>query len=77
MTPLHQIGDFLRNWLLLVPLPAVRALFVVTLAIVLIWVWRLPRAATTPAGGARHWDENLKVGATAALVVQIVIYSLF
>ena len=77
MTPLHHIGDLLRDWMLAIPLPAVRALFVATLAVVLIWVWRLPRWATTPAGGPRHWDENLKVGATAALVVQIVIYSFF
>jgi hypothetical protein len=77
MTFLHQIGDTLREWMLAIPLPAVRVLFVATLAIVLIWVWRLPRSATTPPGGAQHWDENLKVGATVALVVQIVIYSFF
>lgn len=52
-------------------------LFVATLAIVLIWASRLPRSATMRPAGARHWDENLKVGVTAALVVQIVIYSPF
>lgn len=77
MTPLHEIGDALREWLLAVPLPAVRALFVGSLVVLLIWVWRLPKHATTPPGGPRRWDENLKLGATAALVVQILIYSFF
>ena len=77
MTPLHELGDTLRTWLLAVPLPAARGLFVVTLAVVLIWVWRLPLHVTTPPGGARRWDENLKLGATAALVIQIVIYCFF
>lgn len=77
MTPLHELGDALRTWLSAIPLAAVRVLFVATLAVVLIWVWRLPRSATTPPGGPRRWDENLKLGATAALVIQIVIYSFF
>ena len=74
MTPLHHIGDFLRQCLQLIPLSAVRILFVGTLIILLIWVLRLPRAATTPVGGAKRWDENLKLGASIALLIQIVIY---
>jgi hypothetical protein len=77
MTPLHQFGDALRSWLSAIPLSGVRGLFVATLVVLLIWVWRLPRHVTTPPGGARRWDENLKLGATAALVIQIVIYSVF
>lgn len=77
MTPLHELGDLLRNWMLAVPLWAVRVLFVGSLAVVLVWVWRLPKSATTPPGGARHWDENLKVGATIALLIQIAIYCWF
>jgi hypothetical protein len=75
MTPLHDIGDALRDWLSAVPLGAVRGLFVGTPLVLLIWVWRLPRHATSPPGGPRRWDENLKITATAALVVQILIYS--
>ena len=74
MTPLHHIGEFLRQRLLLIPLSAVRILFVGTLIILLFWVLRLPRSATTPVGGAKRWDENLKLGASIALLIQIVIY---
>lgn len=77
MTPLHQIGETIRGLMLAIPLPVVRGLFLLTLATVLIWVWRLPTSETTPEGGARRWDENLKVGATFALVLQLVIYSVF
>ncbi len=74
MTPLHQLGDILRRYLMLVPIPAVRFLFVGSLVVLLIWVMRLPRSATAPPGGATRWDENLKYGATLALVIQIAVY---
>lgn len=76
MTPLHHLGELLRNVMLAIPLPAVRALFLVTLFLLLIWVWLLPKSVTSPPGGARRWDENLKLGATVALVIQIIVYSL-
>ena len=75
MTLLHHIGNFVRNALLLIPLPVVRLLFLATLVVLLVWVLRLPRAETTPAEGARRWDQNLKVGAAAALLIQIVLYA--
>jgi hypothetical protein len=75
MTPLHHIGQTVREALLLVPLPMVRVLFIALLVAVLVWVLRLPRSITTPPGGARRWDENLKLGAAAALLVQILIYT--
>lgn len=77
MTILHHIGNAVREWLLAIPLPAVRGLFIGLLALILVWVWRLPKEETTPPEGARRWDENLKFGATLALVLQIVIYTLF
>lgn len=76
MTPLHQFGEFLRQTLQTVPLPAVKLLFVASLVALLVWVLRLPQSATTPPGGAKRWDENLKTGAAVALVIQIVIYAL-
>ena len=76
MTPLHQFGDALRTAMLAVPLAAVRGLFLLTLVAVLIWVLRLPASATTPDGGAKRWDENLKVGAAVALLLQITIYTI-
>jgi hypothetical protein len=77
MTILHDIGEFLRETLLAISLPAVRGLFLATLIGLLIWVWSLPRSVTTPPGGAKRWDENLKFGATLALVIQILIYAVF
>ncbi len=74
MTPLHHFGEFLRQCLHSIPMPAVRALFVGTLVVLLIWVLRLPRSATTPPDGVKRWDENLKLGATAALLIQILVY---
>lgn len=76
MTPLHHLGDALREAMLAIPLTAVRALFLLTLTAVLLWVLRLPRSETTPPAGAGRWDENLKVGAAAALLAQIAVYAL-
>ena len=74
MTPLHQLGELFRNALQAIPLSAARVLFVGTLVALLIWILRLPRSATTPPEGATRWDENLKVGALLATVIQILIY---
>ncbi len=74
MTPLHQLGELLRECLQTIPLSAVRVLFVGTLIVLLIWVLRLPQSATTPVGGAKRWDENLKFGASLALLIQILVY---
>lgn len=76
MTPLHYFGEFLRQALQTIPLLAVKILFVASLVALLVWVLRLPESATTPPGGARRWDENLKLGAVLALAIQILIYSL-
>ena len=75
MTPLHQFGEWLRQSLQVIPLSMIRILFVASLVALLIWVLRLPKSATTPDGGAKRWDENLKIGASVALLIQILIYS--
>jgi hypothetical protein len=75
MTPLHQFGEFLRQSLQSIPLWMVRVLFVTSLCVLLVWVLRLPRSATMPPGGAKRWDENLKIGASVAILIQILIYS--
>lgn len=76
MTPIHKFGDFLRETLMLIPLSAVRVLFLVSLVAVLVWVITLPRERTEPPGGAKRWDANLKITAALALLIQIVIYAL-
>ena len=76
MTPLHSIGDALRELLQSIPLPAVRVLFVGTLVLILLWVLRLPRSVVTPEQASGRWDENLKPIAVLSLLIQIVIYLL-
>ncbi len=76
MTPLHAIGEVVRELLLQIPLSTVRVLFLAVPILLLVWVLRLPREATTPPDGTGRWDQNLKVWASVSLVIQIVIYSL-
>ena len=75
MTPLHHIGEWFRQMLEFFPIPAVRILFVASFVALLVWVLRLPESVTTPPGGAKRWDENLKIGACIALTLQIIIYA--
>ena len=76
MTPLHYFGDYLRELLLLIPLSGARVLFVGSLIALWIWILLLPKKETQPEAGARRWDENLKLGASLALGVQVIIYLL-
>lgn len=75
MTPLHHIGDFFRNALLMIPLPGVRMIFVGLQLALLIWVLSLPRDATTPPDGGGGWAANLKIWASLAVLVQVVVYA--
>ena len=75
MTPLHTIGNFVRELMLQIPLGTVRVLFVSVLVGLLVWVLRLPREMTTPAEEITGWSSNLKLGAGIALGIQILIYS--
>ena len=78
MSPLHQIGEAIRQALLSIPLGAARAIFLLFLAGLLVWVLTLPRAQTTPPGteaGKVRLSENLKFWAAVSLVVQLVIYA--
>lgn len=77
-TIVHQIGNLIRNLLQSVPLYAVRGLFLLLIATVLVIVLRLPKSETTPQKeGPLRWDENLKVWATLALLIQFAIYCFF
>jgi hypothetical protein len=77
---LHHFGQAIRDLFALIPLAAVRVLFVATLIGVLAWVLTLPRQATCPADRPADrpaaWSENLKIWAALALLIQIAIYAL-
>jgi hypothetical protein len=76
-TILHTFGDLVRELMLQVPLPVVRAVFLAVPVVLLIWVLRLPRAETTPEAPTGRFGENLKLGVAVALLLQVLIYSLF
>lgn len=71
MTPLHSIGQAVRDALQVIPLGVVRGLILLALALLLVWVLRLPRSET-------QRDESsldLRWGAAAALLIQLAIYA--
>jgi hypothetical protein len=77
-TILHQFGNILRNTLQSIPLDFVKYLFLLLIATVLIVVLRLPTSETTPVkSGPVRWDENLKIWASLALLIQLAIYWFF
>ncbi len=75
MSPLRSVGDFIRELFLAVPLEVARLLFVLLPALLLIWVFCLPRTETTAAATSRHSCRNLKIWAILALALQVVIYA--
>ena len=76
MTPLHYIGDWLRELLSIVPLSAVRVLFLLVFAGLILWVLTLPRNETTDPARKYRIMENLKLWAVLALLIQIAVYSI-
>ena len=75
MTPLHHIGEFFRELVLAIPLGTARAIFVLVLVAVLLWILRLsPDRVSPPAHEERNWSNNLKLWAAIAIGLQILIY---
>ena len=74
MTPLHHFGEWLRVLLSQVPLGAARALFVLTMATLLVWVLTMPRSQTAPDKKEIRISENLKIWASVSLLIQLLIY---
>lgn len=77
MTPLHWIGDLIRQAVIAVPMGVVRAIFVALLVGILVWVLRLPKERTqAPAGEPATLAGNLKLWAALALLLMALIYLL-
>ena len=77
MTFLHWIGDSLRRVLEQVPLSAARWLFIALFLGLLFWIVQLPANRTTPRGRQSKWYQDLRIWAWTAVMIQIVIYSVF
>lgn len=75
MTPLHWIGQTIRELLVPIPLWGIRAVFVAVPLLFLVWVLRLPRELTTSPEHADSEWTNLRWWAAAALLIQIAAYS--
>ena len=77
MTSLHWIGRFLHEILSEIPLVIVHVIFIAIPGMLMIWVLRLPKEVTIFPGSERQplW-KDLKLWASLALFMQLVIYSL-
>ena len=75
MTPLHVLGDTLRDALAAVPLGVVRGCFVLLPVVLVIWTWSLSPRQTCPRGSTPRWYQDLRIWATVALGAQIAIYA--
>ena len=77
MTFLHWIGDSLRQFLEQVPLSTARWLIIALFLALLFWIVQLPAIRATPRDRQSKWYEDLRIWAWAAVMIQIVIYSVF
>jgi len=76
-TFLHWIGDTLRSQLQLVPIWGARWLFLGLLLVLMGWVVQIPGDQATPVGRRSQWYEDLRIWAWVALLMQLIVYSLF
>jgi hypothetical protein len=74
MTWLHHFGQWLRDLMLQVPLEAVRWVFLLLIAALLIWVWWSPPEQSRRADTPPPLTENLKFWASLALGIQLLVY---
>lgn len=78
MSILHIVGDALRDTLGLIPLWGVRGLFLILLFALMAWIVSLPNSETTdPEGPRDRPGRNLKWWAWTAILIQVVVYSVF
>jgi hypothetical protein len=77
MTPLHQIGDWLRETLQHVPLSVARVVFLLIFAGLIAWTLSLPASQTQRPQTPARLSENLKIWAVLALLFQVMVYLLF
>ncbi len=77
---LHALGEWLRGWLVAVPMPLVRALFVALPLLLLVWLWTLPLEGSGTETDIEDVERSaprrhLRCAATVALAFQVAIYT--
>jgi hypothetical protein len=77
MTFLHWIGETLTSQFDQVPLSTARWILIAVLLLLVFWVVQLPSNQATPDDRQSKWYEDLRLWAWIALMMQIVIYSIF
>ncbi|MBQ15726.1 MAG: hypothetical protein CMJ65_01240 [Planctomycetaceae bacterium] len=75
-TFLHTFGDAIREAMALVPLSAVRGLFVALPLVLLAWILVRPVKSAEGDEPPEHPTVSLKIAATFALLLQAVIYAM-
>ena len=77
MTFLHWIGETLRLQLERVPLSVARWLLIGVFLVLMFWVVQLRSSEATPSDRQSKWYEDLRIWAWLALMMQVIIYSVF
>ncbi|MDD8046573.1 MAG: hypothetical protein PHF14_08930 [Verrucomicrobiota bacterium] len=70
-------GEMMRQWVVAVPPPMARGIFLAYFLLLALWILRLPRGEVVVAHPKTGKLVNLRYIALLALVSQIVIYSIF
>jgi len=70
------MGDVMRGWMLAIPLPVAKGVFIVYFLILIVWVIKLPDNEVTLAltGGK---IIHLRPYALASLIIMVLIYLVF
>ncbi len=70
-------GDYLRELTLMIPHSAARTIFILYFAALLVWVLTMPKSEVCGVLPGKKEPIDLRPYAAAALIGQIMIYSLF
>ncbi|MBI1389145.1 MAG: hypothetical protein GC154_11930 [bacterium] len=70
-------GEALRQFALLIPMWMAKGCFILYFAILIAWVWLLPREEMVGPVPGRKKPVDLRIYATASMVGMIIIYLIF
>ena len=71
-----MLGYYSIEWMKSVPTLAATVMTVIAYVAIIIWSWMRKKQFIYEGVSSRHWILDLRIWATAALVVQIILYVL-